>query len=185
MSILTPGLWISHVNCASPVRQTDAFRKVCFSDVGVIGLLLAVDHRQITKYFSILRVLLKRRFKAVLGGSQVVLLPIDMSKSIPCFPFRRQQFQTLAEEILSLASILWQEVERPASQIQELCFLFLVCHEVDRFGVEKCACCVKIFTKLLHSITTEIAAIELFKLCNYRTNFLFNRRVIYYWTITS
>ena len=103
-----------------------------------------------------------------------------MSKSIPCFPFRRQQFQTLAQEILSLASILWQEVERTASQIQKLCFLFLVGHEVDRFGIEEGAGGVKIFTKLLDSITTKIATIKLFKLCNDRAHFLFNRRVIYY-----
>ena len=86
--VLTPGLGVTHIYSACLIRKLNTLCEVCFSDLNVVSLLLPVDHGEVAKDLTIVWLLLQRRFKTILCGSQVALLPVNVAKSIPCITLR-------------------------------------------------------------------------------------------------
>jgi len=49
-----------------------------------------------------------------------------MSEGIPGFALGRLELECLGEHVFSLLGVLRQEVECPATQVEQLCFFLLV-----------------------------------------------------------
>jgi hypothetical protein len=53
-------------------------------------------------------VLLQAALEAFLGTSKISLLPVDMTKSIPCLVLAREQLNGFTQEVFGPLRVLWE-----------------------------------------------------------------------------
>ena len=118
------------------------------------------DHGQVAQNLSVIWLLLQRRLEAILGGRQIIFLPVHCTEGIPRLSVGGNQLERLAQEVFSLAGVLGEEHEDTTAEVHELGLLLLVLNKVERFGIENSGSGIEGFPNFLDPILTEIGAVQ-------------------------
>jgi hypothetical protein len=122
-------LRVFHVKADSFVGELDAESKVLSTLLVVILRNLATNHRQVSHCFLIIFVLFKGAFETLTTGSQVILFPVDVAKSIPSFSLCGLQLNSFREVLFSLLGVFGNEIKDFSSEVEQMSFHLLVIYQ--------------------------------------------------------
>jgi hypothetical protein len=101
----------------------------------------------------------------------ILLLPVNMSQSIPGLDLGGHEFDALGKVLLCLLGVLWIEIQALAPEEEHVRLLLLVLDQINGLSVEKRHCLIHHGLNLLLAILAEVASVDQVELLNDLSDF--------------